>query len=241
MGAMSGPNTDIAEREDPRMVMRLLILAEVSLYREALARSLGGDERFDVAAVAAGLEGALAALEEVRADMILVDARMPASANAVRVLAAAEPEVKVIALGVHEVRPEVMALAEAGASGYVALDGSMEDLAAVLESVSRGETLCSPVIAATLFERVAALARESELDPIVERLTARELEVLRLIEEGLSNKEIGSALSIELPTVKNHVHRILEKLNVHRRAEAAARARRDGFERLGGLESGRTN
>jgi DNA-binding NarL/FixJ family response regulator len=117
----------------------------------------------------------------------------------------------------------------------------MEDLAAVVESVSRGETLCSPGIAANLFDRVAALSRERQLEPVEEKLTARELDVLRLIEEGRANKEIATALSIELPTVKNHVHRILEKLNVHRRSEAAARARRDGFARLGGSENGERN
>jgi len=135
----------------------------------------------------------------------------------------------------------VLAMAEAGASGYVALDGSIEDLAAVVDSVSRGETLCSPVIAATLFHRVATLTRERQPEPIEETLTAREVDVLRLIEEGRSNKEIASALYIEIPTVKNHVHRILEKLNVHRRAEAAARARPDRPARLGGLEDGQRN
>jgi DNA-binding NarL/FixJ family response regulator len=152
---------------------------------------------------------------------------MPASANAVRVLAAAAPELKVVALGVPEVQREVMALAEAGASGYVALDASIEDLAAVVESVSRGETLCSPVIAATLFRRVAVLARERQLEPIAEKLTARELDVLRLIEAGLANKEIATALSIELPTVKNHVHNLLTKLKATRRGQAAAMLRDD--------------
>lgn len=223
------------------MAIRLLIIAEVSLYREALARSLGCDKRFHVAAVAAGINEALASLEEVQPDIILVDAGMPVSANAVWMLATAAPEVKVVALGVPEVRREVMALAEAGVSGYVTVDGSMEDLAAVVESVSRGETLCSPGIAARLFDRVAALARELQLEPIEGRLTARELDVLRLIEEGLANKEIATALSIELPTVKNHVHRILEKLNVHHRTEAAARARRAGLGGPGSLENAQRN
>jgi DNA-binding NarL/FixJ family response regulator len=216
------------------MILRLLILAEVSLYREALARSLGRDDRFKVAAVAAGIDEAVASVETAQPDIILVDAGMPASASAVWVLATAAPDAKVVALGVPEVEGDVMALAEAGVSGYVTLDGSIEDLAAVVESVSRGETLCSPGIAANLFDRVATLSRERQLEPIEEKLTARELDVLRLIEEGLANKEIATELSIELPTVKNHVHRILEKLNVHRRTEAAARARRDGLARLGG-------
>ena len=100
----------------------------------------------------------------------------------------------------------------------------MDDLVAVVESVARGECLLSPDIAAKLFRRVATLAREPRLEPIQETLTARELDVLRLIDEGLSNKEIATALSIELPTVKNHVHSILEKLDVRRRTAAAARA-----------------
>jgi len=228
-------------RKDPWMVPRLLILSPVGLYREALARSLWRDVRFEVAAVAAGVGEALDVLEAIEADMVLVDTRMPDGANAVRALTAAAPQVKLVALSVDEVEREVIAFAEAGASGYVALDGSMEDLAAVVESVERGEVLCSPGMAAKLFRRVATLSRERRLEPIDEKLTARELDVLRLIEEGLANKEIATELSIELPTVKNHVHRILEKLHVHRRTEAAARARRHGLVSLGELENGEMN
>ena len=220
------------------MVTRLLVLAEVGLYRDALPRLLRDVESFDVVGVAAGLDEALKALDEDRPDVILVDTRTPASADVMWALAAAAPDVKLVALGVPEVQDEVIALAEAGASGYVTVDGSVEDLADVIESLSRGETLCSPGVAATLFGRVAALARERRLEPIEERLTTREVEVLRLIEEGLSNKEIASAFSIELSTVKNHVHAILEKLNVQRRTEAAARARRHGLGRLGGTSTG---
>jgi two-component system nitrate/nitrite response regulator NarL len=218
------------------MPARLLILGEVGVYREALAGSLGRDDRFEVVAVAAGVEEAREALERVQADVLLVDTRMPDGASAVRALAAAAPQVKLVALAVPEVEDEVIAFAEAGASAYVTVDGSMDDLASVVQCVERGEVLCSPGMAAGLFRRVAALSRERQLAPIEEKLTARELEVLRLIEEGRSNKEIASALSIEVPTVKNHVHRILEKLHVHRRSEAAARARRDGLARLSVVE-----
>jgi two-component system, NarL family, nitrate/nitrite response regulator NarL len=223
------------------MLARLLILGEVGLYREALARSLRRDARFDVVGVAASVEEALAVLERVEADILLVDTRMPEAADAVRGLAAAAPQVKLVALAVPEVEREVITFAEAGASAYVTVDGSMDDLASVVRSVERGEVLCSPGMAAGLFRRVGTLARERQLDPIDEKLTRRELDVLRLIEEGLANKEIATALSIELPTVKNHVHRILEKLNVHRRTEAAARARRQGLARLGAVESADRN
>jgi len=222
-------------------VTRVLILAEVGVHREALAGSLGRNSHCDVVAAVAGVEEAVAALEEAGPEVVLVDMPTPAGADAARALVAAAPEIKVVALAVPEVERDVIAFAEAGASGYVAREGSMEDLVAAVESVARGECLLSPDIAAKLFRRVATLAREPRLEPIQETLTARELDVLRLIEQGLSNKEIATALSIELPTVKNHVHRILEKLNVRRRTAAAARARRLGVLGRGGPEAnGRT-
>jgi two-component system nitrate/nitrite response regulator NarL len=220
------------------MQMRVLILAEVGLYREALAQSLQRDERIEVVGVAAGLEETLGALQSNNTDIVLVDTLMPAGADAVRALVAAAPHVKVVALAVPEDERNVVTFAEAGASGYVLRDGSMGDLVAVIESVTRGEMLCSPGIAATLARRLADLARDRRMEPIEGRLSARELDVLRLIEEGFSNKQIARALSIELPTVKNHVHSILQKLNVQRRTEAAARARRHGLPRLARPEGG---
>jgi two-component system nitrate/nitrite response regulator NarL len=215
-------------------VTRVLILAEVGLYRDALGGALGRGERIEVAGAAATLEEALVAVEDLAPDIVLVDTRMPASADAVRTLVAAAPRVKVVALAVPEVERNVIAFAEAGASGLVPREGSIQDLVTVIESVSRGEMLGSPGIAATLARHVADLARERRLEPIEDKLTARELDVLGLIEEGFSNKQIAGALSIELPTVKNHVHNILQKLDVDRRTEAAARARRHGLQRLGG-------
>ena len=213
-------------------MVRVLILAEICVYREALARSLESDGRVDVGGVAADLEEALTALEGDGADIVLVDTLMPGGVEAVRALAAVAPQIKVVALAVSEVERNVIAFAEAGASGVVPREGSVEDLAAVIESVSRDEMVSSPRIAATLARRVADLTLERRVESIEGRLTARELDVLRLIEEGLSNKEIARALSIELPTVKNHVHNILQKLKVSRRTEAAARARRHGLSPL---------
>jgi two-component system nitrate/nitrite response regulator NarL len=221
-------------------VTRVLIVADVGVHGEALAESLGGDDSCDVVGVAAGPEEAVAAVEEVGPEVVLVDMPTPAGPNAVRTLVAATPEIKVVALGIPGVEPDVIAIAEAGASGYVARDGSMDDLVAVVESVARGECLLSPDIAAKLFRRVATLAREPRLEPMDGKLTARELDVLGLIDDGLSNKEIAKALSIELPTVKNHVHSVLEKLNVRRRTAAAARARRLGLLGQGKPETRRT-
>jgi DNA-binding NarL/FixJ family response regulator len=101
-------------------------------------------------------------------------------------------------------------------------DGSLDDLVAIVQSVARGETLCSPRVAAILFKQVAVLASERQSRILSVHLTTREREIVDLIDRGLSNKQISHQLSVEVRTVKTHVHNILEKLQVHRRGEAAA-------------------
>src|SRR5262245_26085623 len=186
---------------------------------------LRGEPGMDVAATASGVDEAVRALREHEPDVVLIDMAIPDNTWVVRALVAAVPGTRVVALAVPEVEREVLACAEAGVAGYVTRDGSLEDVVAAVESAARGELLCSPRMAATLFQRVATLALERSPESIESRLTTRELEILDLIDQGLSNKEIARRLTIELSTVKNHVHNILEKLNVSRRSEAAARAR----------------
>ena len=153
-----------------------------------------------------------------------------------RALRDARPDAHVVALGVPEDESEVIACAEAGAAGLVTLEGSLDDLEAMLESVGRGETLCSPRVAAALLRRVAALADDHAASGHA-RLTAREREIVQLVDRGLSNKEIARELQIELTTVKNHVHNILDKLHVRRRADAAARVRRGRVPAAASFES----
>jgi len=206
-------------------VTRVVVVAEIRLYREGLADMLRGEPGMDVAATASGVDEAVRALREHEPDVVLIDMAIPDNAWVVRALVAAVPGTRVVALAVPEVEREVLACAEAGVAGYVTRDGSLEDVVVAVESAARGELLGSPRMAATLFQRVATLALERSPESIESRLTARELEILDLIDQGLSNKEIARLLTIELSTVKNHVHNILEKLNVSRRSEAAARAR----------------
>jgi DNA-binding NarL/FixJ family response regulator len=158
---------------------------------------------------------------------------MPDSLAAVRELAAMPAHAKIVAFAVAEVDEVVLACAEAGVASYVPRDASIEDLVASVHRAARGEMLCSPRIAATLFRRVAALA--AEVQPAAAAavlLTRREREIVELIDGGLSNKEIAQRLSIEVATVKNHVHNLLEKLHVHRRGQAAARVRAADGRRL---------
>jgi DNA-binding NarL/FixJ family response regulator len=206
-------------------VTRVLIVAHIRLYREGLAEMLQAEERIDVVGTAAGADEAVDALRREDPDVVLLDMAIPDNVWLVRALVAAVPGTKVVALAVPDVEREVLACAEAGVAGYVTREGSVEDLVAAVESVARGEMLCSPRMAATLLQRVATLALERSPAGIEARLTGRELQILDLIDQGLSNKEIARRLTIELSTVKNHVHNILEKLNVTRRGEAAARAR----------------
>jgi two-component system, NarL family, nitrate/nitrite response regulator NarL len=210
-------------------MIRILIVAEIRLYREGLAGMLRAEaaDEIDVVATANGADDAVRALRELAPDIVLLD-MAPDNAWLVRALTAAVPGTRVVALAVPENEAEVLACAEAGVAGFVTRDASVEDVVAAVEGAARGEVLASPRMVATLFERIATLALERSPQSIESRLTARELEILDLVDQGLSNKEIARRLTIELSTVKNHVHNIFEKLNVSRRSEASARHREAG-------------
>jgi two-component system, NarL family, nitrate/nitrite response regulator NarL len=202
--------------------LRVALVIEIALYREGLTRVLAPDPRFEVVASQPDVASALPIMAHTRPHMILLDAGGPLR-ESVRALTIAAPGVRVVALGVPEVEPEVLACAEAQVAAIVTADTSLELLVATLERVARDETLHSPRVAAMLLRRVGTLgAFEHGGDPRDSPLTMREHEILTLINDGLSNKEIARRLCIELPTVKNHVHNLLEKLQVRRRGEAAA-------------------
>lgn len=203
-------------------MIRVFILAEIRLYREGLAHVLR--HRVNVIGTGAAWEDAAPTLVALQPDIVLVDMATPRSFDAVREIVTSEPPVKVVALGVPNAEAELLACAEAGVSGYVTRDDSLETMVAAIESVARGELLCTPRMAAVLFERVSVLTTSARPADAF-RLTPREREIAELIDVGLSNKAIAQHLCIELPTVKNHVHNILEKLQVHRRGDAAARLR----------------
>ena len=201
--------------------IRIFIATDICLYREGVARLLSHDQRFLIVGSAGGRDEILAGLAAVRTDVVLFDMTITDGIDIVRAVVEAAPEVKVIVLTVTETEGDIISCAEAGVAGYVAREGSVNDLIATVELVSRGEAHCSPQITAALLRRVAVLAAERRVEGCPGNLTPRQLEIVRLIGDGLSNKEIAQRLCIELSTVKNHVHSALEKLGTHQRAEAA--------------------
>jgi DNA-binding NarL/FixJ family response regulator len=207
-------------------VTTVVVIAAVRFYREGLAGLFANRPDFTVAASVANEEEGLEQIEALVPDVVLLALAPTAGVLLVEEIVERSPETRVVIVGIADDDPEVLPLAEAGVAGYVTTDASAEELVCVVESVARGEALCSPRIAAALLQRVAALARDQRPRPPHAQLTTREREIVALIDQGLSNKEIARALWIEVATVKNHVHNILEKLNVTRRAEAAALVRR---------------
>ncbi len=205
-------------------MIRVLMVSDIRLYREGLAQILSAEPRLEVVATAPDLATAMHAISRGGIDVVLVDMAIPESLGAVRQLVTLAPPTKILALGVRESDEDVIAGAEAGVAGYVPRAASVADLVTALECVGRGELLCSPRAAATLLRRVTALAAGREAKgPVGAMLTPREREIAALLESGLANKDIARRLGIELATVKNHVHNVLEKLQVHRRSQAVAR------------------
>jgi DNA-binding NarL/FixJ family response regulator len=203
--------------------VRAFLIGSVKAYRESLARSLG-QAGIEVVGVAGDSVSALPCIGELEPDIVVLETLGTQQRWAVMGLKAAAPQARVVAFGVPDHPADAVALVEAGASGYVTSDQSVEDAAQVLRSVAQGEFPCSGRVAAILADRVSELATPSAAaDLSAARLTSRELEIASLIAAGLSNKEIATMLSIELSTVKNHVHSILAKLGVTRRSEVADR------------------
>jgi two-component system, NarL family, nitrate/nitrite response regulator NarL len=211
-------------------MIRVFVVAEVCLYREGLAMILDGHGGIETLATASNAAEAIPKLRrlEPRADVVLVDVSERDGISNIRRILRALPGVCIVALTVHEVEGEVVACAEAGVAAYVTREASQEDLLATVVHAARGEALSSPTMTAALLRRISVLAGVAHGSRSRPELTARELEIAELIEQGLSNKQIAARLQVELPTVKNHVHRILGKLDVHRRAEAAAWVRAGG-------------
>ena len=209
-------------------MIRVLISAQIRLFREALAEVLAREQDIEVVGVVAGRNETLEAIEGLGPDVVVLDVDHVPGGETIRELARST-DAGIVGVLALEDEQDVIAHAEAGLCGFVTHEDSYDDLIETIHSAARGDFHCSPKTAGSLLRHIAAVAAERSNGAPASRLTAREREVVHLLEQGLSNKQIAARLHIQLATVKHHVHHILEKLEVSRRSEAVARARRAGL------------
>jgi DNA-binding NarL/FixJ family response regulator len=205
--------------------VKIIVLTPVRLLGDGLRACLGPRPDISVLAVVADLASLRVALAGGEADLVLIDVTQGIDLYDVRTIAAAHPAVSLVALGLNEQRQDVIHCGRAGFRGYVSRDASTEVLCKALGDVVEGKLACPAEIAGGLLRALFRGEREATVAPSGQALTRRESDVLQLIGEGLSNKEIARELVLSVATVKHHVHHILEKLNLPGRAQAMRRVR----------------
>ena len=199
----------------------LVIFSDIRLYREGLALILSRDEEFRVDASAETPLRTLELVRELRPAVVLVDMLSRDSGLLAPELFRMTSGLGIVALTLGGDDESILRCAETGILGFVSRDGSVDDLKTAIRSVARGELICSARVAGFLARRLAALDSTPVAQSPCNHLTAREMEILRLVERGLVNKEIARGLHISVATVKNHVHSLLNKLGVESRQDAA--------------------
>ena len=209
--------------------IHIFIADDNALLLEGLKTMLDDLEDFIVVGTAPNGNKAVELIKDSLPEVALIDIGMPDNdgLEVTQILHQNFPKIKVIILGLIDLTDEIMACIEAGANGYVLKESPFEHLVETIRSVHRNEAFCSPRMAASLFSRIAELTSEvkTKIPADSIKLTARELDIINLIAEGLPNKEIAKQLFIETQTVKNHIHNILDKLQLHNRFETVQYAR----------------
>ncbi len=214
--------------------VRVLVVDDQTLFREALTTLLRTREELDVVGAAADGAQALEQVAVLRPDVVLMDLRMPGldGVAATQRLRVEHPEVRVLVLTTFDGDHEVFPALRAGAVGYLLKDATAPRLLEAVLAAARGESVLQPSVAAKVLARIGELPElqgEPRRQPLVDPLTHRELEVLRALADGLSNREAADRLYLSEGTVKNHVTSVLAKLGVRDRTQAALRARELGL------------
>lgn len=210
-----------------RRKVRVFVASDVRLYREGLSRLIATEDALKLAGAARTAESPSQLRTGAYPDVVLVDATQRSELTVARQIASAAGEARMVAVVAPDQEDDLLGWAGAGVSGFLSWEASSRQLVEIVERAARGERPCSPDVADAILRRAGetpggGLAAD-------ESLTKREAQIADLVADGLSNKAIASHLSIELATVKNHVHKILEKLRVHSRGEAAAKLRHTGL------------
>lgn len=222
---------------EPELPIRILLVDDQPLFRGAIASLIGDQDDMEVVGEAADGIGALELAHELLPDIVVMDVDMPVmnGVEATRFIKEQLPGVKVMMLTVSEQDDHLFEAIRFGANGYLLKDLRPEELFDMLRRVMKDETPLSPAIGGRLIADIRNAPTPRAHDSVgpadAPAITRRELEVLQLVAEGMSNKEIGKALSISEGTVKNHVHNALEKLQLGNRIQAAAFIVRQGLRR----------
>jgi DNA-binding NarL/FixJ family response regulator len=213
--------------------IRVLLVDDQALFREGLRTLLSLHASLEIVGEAANGEDALSQAAVLRPDVVLMDLRMPIldGVTATRRLCAAQPATRVIILTTFDDDEYVFDGLRAGAVGYLLKDAPSDKLVEAIRAVARGESFLQPSVAAKVVAEFARLGDRVRDQPeeLAEPLSDREIEILRLVADGASNKEVAERLVIAEGTVKNHITNILSKLGARDRTQAALRARELGL------------
>ncbi len=214
----------------PITPLTLLVVDDHEVVRQGLVALLGRRPEFQVVGEAGTVAEAIEAARRFEPNLVIMDVRLPdgSGIEACREIRAELPDTRVVMLTSYPDEDAVLSAIVAGASGYLLKQVRARDLVAALESVARGESLLDPAVTGRVLDRVRRIATSSEPDDLAQ-LTPQEQKILLLVAEGKTNKEIAAEVFLSDKTVKNYVSSILAKLNLERRAQAAAfMARRRG-------------
>jgi NarL family two-component system response regulator LiaR len=208
--------------------VRVLIVDDHAIVRKGIRALLSEADGFEVVGEAASGQEAVLSAQENHPDVVLMDLLMPGmdGIEATRQISSEQPQTRILVLTSFAADSNVFPAIKAGALGYLLKDSAPEDLVRAIRQVYRGEPSLDPAIARKLMQEIA---RPVERTPAPEALTAREMEVLALIAQGLSNQDIASRIVVSEPTVRTHVSRILAKLHLASRTQAALYAVREGL------------
>lgn len=231
MTASEGPDEpaeagEASRRDQP---IRVIIADDHALFRQALKTVLDAEPDLELVAEANDGEEAVRLAEELAPDVVLMDVRMPkvAGIDAARQLKENLPSTKIVMLTVSDEEEDLFDAIKAGASGYLLKEINPDEVAKAIRQVEGGQSLLSPSMASKLLSEFQTMTKRAEERPYHPRLTEREMEVLRHVAQGMTNREIGKALHISENTVKNHIRNILEKLHLNSRMEAVIYAVRE--------------
>jgi DNA-binding NarL/FixJ family response regulator len=206
--------------------IRIVVADDHPLYREGVARALADDPMIEVVGQGEDADSAIALTERLRPDLVLLDLSMPGGGGieALRRIRALAGPPKVAILTVSEEDDDVMRALKAGAAGYLLKGIGSRELVAIVKDLARGQTYVSPTLAGRILNAMREGGARKAPNPI-DDLSRREEDILRLVAEGQSNKEVGLALDLQEKTVKHYMTSILQKLHARNRVEAAVIAR----------------